>query len=61
MKEFVDKDGNVYHKGVEVPELKGTLPSTKPKKIKRRSKQEIEAEKIAKYRKAKKNEKSKKK
>ena len=61
MKEFVDKNGNVYHKGVEVPELKGTLPSTKPKKIKRRSKQEIEAEKIAKYRKAKKSEKLKKK
>ena len=61
MKEFVDKDGNVYHKGVEVPELKGTLSPTKPKKIKRRSKQEIEAEKIAKYRKAKKSEKLKKK
>jgi len=40
MKEFVDKDGNVYHKGVEVPELKGTLPPTKPKKIKPRSKRE---------------------
>ena len=61
MVEFVDKDGNVYHTGVEVPKLKGTLPPTKPKKIKRRSKQEIEAEKIAKYRKAKKSEKSKKK
>jgi hypothetical protein len=61
MKEFVDKNGNVYHKGVEVPELKGTLSPTKPKKIKRRSKQEIEAEKIAKYRKAKKSEKLKKK
>jgi hypothetical protein len=51
----------VYHKGVEVPELKGTLPPTEPKKIKRRSKQEIEAEKIAKYRKAKKSEKFNKK
>jgi len=61
LKEFVDKNGNVYHKGVEVPELKGTLPPTEPKKIKRRSKQEIEAEKIAKYRKAKKSEKLKKK
>lgn len=28
MAEFVDKDGNVYHKGVEVPELKGTLEPT---------------------------------
>ena len=41
MKEFVDKDGNVFHKGVEQPKLKGTLPPTKvkPKKkpTKRRS------------------------
>ena len=59
MKEFVDKDGNVYHKGVEVPELKGTLPFTKPKKIKRRSKREIEAAKIKKYKKSKKQEKLK--
>ena len=29
MNEFVDKDGNVFHKGVEQPELKGTLPPTK--------------------------------
>ena len=38
MKEFVDKDGKVFHKGKEVPELKGTLPSTKikPKKKKKR-------------------------
>ena len=44
MNEFVDKDGNVFHKGKEVPELKGTLPSTKvkpKKKIKRRSKEQI--------------------
>ena len=34
------KDGEVYHKGVEVPELKKTLPPTKPKKIKPRSKRE---------------------
>ena len=26
MAEFVDKDGNVFHKGVEQPKLKGTLP-----------------------------------
>ena len=44
MNEFVDKDGTVYHKGKEMPELKGTLPVTvvKPKKkTKRRSQQEI--------------------
>jgi len=28
MKEFVDEQGNVYHKGVEQPTLKGTLPPT---------------------------------
>ena len=26
--EFVDSEGNVYHMGVEKPELKGTLPPT---------------------------------
>ena len=31
MKEFVDKDGNVFHKGKEQPELKGTLKPTKVK------------------------------
>ena len=38
MKEYVDKDGNVYHKGKEQPELKGTLKPTviksKPQKPK---------------------------
>ena len=29
MKEFVDKDGNVFHKGKEVPDLKGTKKPTK--------------------------------
>jgi len=40
MKEFVDQDGNVFHKGKEVPELKGTLSPTKvkPKKKKKRKK-----------------------
>ena len=38
MKEFVDKDGNVFHKGKEVPELKGTLPPTKTKKTVRKHK-----------------------
>jgi len=46
MNEFVDKDGNVFHKGVEQPKLKGTLKPTKVKpvvrkKIKRRTKDEI--------------------
>ena len=55
MAEYVDTNGNVYHKGEEQPELKGTLPPTKvtKKKTKRRSKAELEAAKIAKYRKAK--------
>jgi len=36
MTEFVDKDGNVFHKGTEQTELKGTLKPTKikPKKKK---------------------------
>jgi len=36
MKEYVDKDGNVYHKGKEQPKLKGTLKPTviKPKPVK---------------------------
>ena len=38
MKEFVDKDGNVFHKGKEQPELKGTLPPTKVKPPKKRKK-----------------------
>ena len=44
MNEFVDKDGNVFHKGKEQPKLKGTLPPTKikpKKKAKRRTKDEI--------------------
>jgi len=45
MAEFVDKDGNVFHKGVEQPKLKGTLKPTKvkppKKKVKRRTKDEI--------------------
>ena len=64
MKEFVDKDGNVFHKGVEQPKLKGTLSPTivKPKKkTKRRSQQEIllarQAEKKAELKKALKKQK----
>ena len=36
MKEFVDKDGNVFHKGKEQTKLKGTLPPTKVKPPKKR-------------------------
>jgi len=38
MNEFVDKDGNVFHKGKEKPELKGTLKPTKVKPPKKRKK-----------------------
>jgi len=44
MNEFVDKDGNVFHKGKEQKKLKGTLSPTKVqpvKRKKRRSKEEI--------------------
>jgi len=42
MKEFVDKRGNVYHKGVEQPQLKGTLKPTEVVKKKKLSKKEKE-------------------
>ena len=38
MNEFVDKDGTVFHKGKEQPELKGTLKPTKVKPRKKRKK-----------------------
>ena len=38
MNEYVDKDGNVFHKGKEQPDLKGTLPPTKVKPRKKRKK-----------------------
>ena len=46
MSEFVDKDGNVFHKGKEIKKLKGTLSPTKvvskpKKKVKRRSQEQI--------------------
>ena len=44
MSEFVDKDGTVYHKGVEQPDLKMTRPVTlskEKKKILRRTQEEI--------------------
>ena len=59
MKEFVDKDGTVYHFGKEQPKLKGTLKPTKvtpPRKTKRRTQEEIllarDAEKKAELKKA---------
>ena len=62
MNEFVDKDGNVFHKGKEQPKLKGTLPPTKvkpKKKVKRKTKDEIlvarHKEKLAVERKLKKD------
>ncbi len=53
MKEFVDKDGNVYHKGKEQPGLKGTLKPTiiKPKvskpKLTKSQKQRIKTDAYA--------------
>ena len=64
MNEFVDKDGTVFHKGVEQPKLKGTRPVTlskAKKKILRRTQEEIllarEAEKKAALKKAVKKQK----
>jgi len=46
MKVFVDKEGNVFHKGKEQPKLKGTLPPTKvkPKKKKKKKKKKLSAD-----------------
>lgn len=56
MKEFVHENGTVYHKGVEIPNLKGTLPPTqiitKPKKTKQQKKEE-QANALAEYTKIK--------
>ena len=38
MNEYVDKDGNVFHKGKEQPELKGTIKPTKVKPPKKKKK-----------------------
>ena len=38
MSEFVDKDGNVFHRGKEQPKLKGTLKPTKVKPRKKKKK-----------------------
>lgn len=57
MREFVHENGMVYHKGVEMPELKGTLPPTqviaKPKKTKQQRKEE-QANALAEYNRIKK-------
>jgi|TARA_B100001094_G_C18187394_1_gene804742 hypothetical protein len=45
--EFVDSDGNVFVKGKEMPELKGTLPVTDVAAIKARQKANKEKRKIA--------------
>jgi len=61
MNEFVDVDGNVFHKGKEQPKLKGTLKPTvvkptKKKRKKRRTKEQmllaIDAERKAELKKA---------
>ena len=44
MNEFVDKDGNVFHKGKEQPDLKGTLPPTKVKPRKKKIKKKLSAD-----------------
>ena len=57
MNEFVDKDGNVFHKGKEQPDLNGTLKPTKmkpPKKRKKLTKDEKLFKRIADYKKRKK-------
>jgi hypothetical protein len=64
MNEFVDKDGNVFHKGKEQPKLFGTLKSTKvvaKKKTRRRTSEQMliarEAEKKVALKKAVKKQK----
>lgn len=44
MKEFVHVDGNVYHRGVEQPHLKGTLPATVIQTKKKPNKFELQEE-----------------
>ena len=60
MKEFVDKDGSVFHKGKEQLELKGTLKPTKvkpPKKRKKLTEEEKLYKTIKEYKKRKKGKK----
>jgi len=44
MAEYVDGDGNVFHKGKEQPDLKGTLPPTKVKQSKKKKKTKLTAD-----------------
>ena len=63
MNEYVDKDGNVFHKGKEQPDLKGTLPPTKvkpPKKKKKLTKDEKFFKRAAEHKKKLKAKRSKK-
>lgn len=45
-KEFVDSDGNVYHRGTIKPKLKGTLPPTEIVKLSKPEKEKKKLEKI---------------
>lgn len=58
MNEFVDKDGNVYHKGVLQPKLKNTKPPTKVNKLEKKLKPttKVNFEKIKELKKKIKNE-----
>tara|TARA_Y100000034_G_scaffold96491_1_gene117527 strand:+ start:10215 stop:10613 length:399 start_codon:yes stop_codon:yes gene_type:complete len=61
MTEFVDKDGIVFHKGIEQPDLKGTLSPTKVKPRKKKKKNKLTAdEKLFKLAKQYKNRKKNK-
>lgn len=68
MKVYVHKDGKVYHKGIEQPELAGTLepttveikaPATKKSKAQRAQEKQETLSKLNKLKKALKNEKRK--
>ena len=61
MNEFVDNDGNVFHKGKEQPELKGTLKPTKVKPPKKRKKLTADEKLFMKAREYKKRKKARKK
>jgi len=61
MNEFVDKDGNVFHKGKEQPDLKGTLPPTKVKPRKKKKKLTADQKLFKKVREHKKRLKAKRK
>ncbi len=56
MREFVDVDGTVYHRGVEVPELKGQLEPTNVDAIKLLQKEKRKINKKKKEEKLKKKE-----